>query len=255
MSLRLAERMESVVALDLECPPISHPRVLPISGDVANLEFTDRYFDVVLCAEVLEHLSPNRLPRACAELARVARGVVVIGVPYREDLRCGRTTCQHCGAKNPPWGHVNSFDEPALRELFSTLEWTTVSYVGRKRERTNALSTALLDFAGNPFGTYDQSETCVYCGHTLGYRGRRTPLQRVAPQRSRPRRFVRAQRLFKRSRISPSRRTSAGGAGGGAGSAFSSAAILAFNALTPRTTMKTANARIRVLIATVINCP
>jgi hypothetical protein len=180
MSIRLAERAESVVALDLELPSVAHPRVTPVAGDVTNIEYPDRHFDVVLCAEVLEHVPPDQLERACAEIARVACGAVVIGVPYDEDPRCGRTTCQHCGRHNPPWGHVNNFDEQRLRNCFRSLHWTRASFVGRNLARTNPLSTALLDFAGNPFGTYHQDEACVHCGEPLGRPRQRTPMQRVA---------------------------------------------------------------------------
>ncbi|MEO8026047.1 MAG: class I SAM-dependent methyltransferase [Bryobacteraceae bacterium] len=179
LSVRLAERFESVIALDLERPVISHPRVTSIAGNVSRLDFQDRHFDVVLCAEVLEHLPAKLLVLACAEIARVAR-LAVIGVPFKEDPRCGRTTCQHCGSPNPPWGHVNNFDERTLRNLFPSLQWTTASYVGQMCARTNPLSTALLDYAGNPFGTYHQDEACVHCGERLGRPRPRTPMQRAA---------------------------------------------------------------------------
>lgn len=180
LAVRLAERADEVVALDLERPVIAHPRVTCVKGNVVSLDYPDRYFDVVLCAEVLEHLPSELLPRACAEIARVGSGAVVIGVPYDEDSRCGRTTCQHCGGFNPPWGHINSFDETILRSLFPSLQWTKATFVGTKRARTNPISTALLDYAGNPFGTYHQEEPCIHCGKPLGRPAQRTLLQRLA---------------------------------------------------------------------------
>src|SRR6267378_8504250 len=80
----------------------------------------------------------------------------------------------------PAMGHVNSFDEDALHRLFSSLEWTEVSFVGSTCARTNPVSTALLDYAGNPFGTYGQDEPCVHCGRPIGHPARRTITQRVA---------------------------------------------------------------------------
>lgn len=178
LSKRLAERFDSVVALDLERPDIVHSRIEPVQGDATRLEFDDASFDLVLCAEVLEHIPPAQLAAACKEISRVTRNAVVIGVPYRQDLRCGETTCYACGGINPPWGHVNSFDEARLRDLFSTLEWKRCSYVGNTVARTNVLSTALLRFAGNPFGTYMQNEPCVHCGAALA-----PPPQRNLPQK------------------------------------------------------------------------
>lgn len=163
----LVDRFERVTALDLTLPSISHERVVAVEGDVTALEFPDNSFDVVLCTEVLEHIEPARLPDACGELSRVAAGHVLIGVPFRQDIRVARTKCCHCGTRNPPFGHRNSFDEARLRRLFGQLDVERISFVGQTRERTNWLSAVLLDLAGNPYGTYHQEEGCVRCGKTL----------------------------------------------------------------------------------------
>jgi SAM-dependent methyltransferase len=164
LSRLLAERVSEVVALDLEEPQFRFDRVACVKGDVTALQFDDRAFDLVLCAEVLEHVPA--LDRAAAELARVTRRYLVVGVPYRQDIRVGRTTCS-CGAKNPPWGHVNSFDESRLSGLFPGLRVARKSFVGSSRATTNGLAAALMDFAGNPFGTYEQDEPCVKCGQRI----------------------------------------------------------------------------------------
>lgn len=164
----LAGRAAAVTALDLTQPEIDDPRIRCVQGDASALEFADGAFDLVLCAEVLEHLPGALLGAACAELSRVAREYVLIGVPYRQDLRTDRTTCARCGKANPPWAHVNRFDEQRLRGLFPQCEVARMSFVGRTREGTNFLSALLMELAGNPFGTYDQEEPCIHCGGALG---------------------------------------------------------------------------------------
>jgi SAM-dependent methyltransferase len=164
----LADRAGAVTALDLEQPQIDDPRIRCVKGDAAALEFGDGVFDLVFCAEVLEHIPGRLLPAACSELARVASDHVLVGVPYRQDLRTDRTTCQHCGRTNPPWGHVNSFDEAGLARLFPDCEVEKIEFVGATREGTNFLSALLMDAAGNPYGTYEQDEPCIHCGAELG---------------------------------------------------------------------------------------
>ncbi|HKP97793.1 MAG TPA: class I SAM-dependent methyltransferase [Fibrobacteria bacterium] len=180
LSLRLAERFKSVTALDLERLEIDHPAVSCMQGDAASIDAPDGSFDVVLCAEVLEHIPPPKLSAVCAEIFRVSRDCVVIGVPYRQDTRFGRSTCASCGGRNPPWGHVNVFDEMNLQALFPGLRAEKISLIGSSRERTNFLSAFLMDLAGNPYGTYGQTEGCVHCGTKLEAPARRTLPQRAA---------------------------------------------------------------------------
>jgi SAM-dependent methyltransferase len=161
----LTEHFESVTALDLTMPQFDFNRVRPAQGDVTKLPFPDDNFDVVFCAEVLEHVPA--LQKACSEIERVARHAVVIGVPYRQDTRLGRTTCNHCGKTNPPWGHVNTFDEHKLSSLFPECHPIRTSFVGGTKDRTNHLSAWMMDLAGNPWGVYEQDEPCIHCGKQM----------------------------------------------------------------------------------------
>lgn len=174
----LTSSFSSVVALDLNKPEIADQGVMSVKGDVTSLEFSDNSFDAVVCTEVLEHIPPGMLTTACDELSRVAKQYVLVGVPFKQDTRVGRTACMTCGRSNPPWGHVNVFDERRLQKLFPHLQVKQVSFVGTSREKTNVLSALLMDFAGNPFGTYNQDEGCIFCGSAL-----RRPPQRSLGQR------------------------------------------------------------------------
>lgn len=167
ISLRLVGKFSSVTALDLHPPSISDERVRCVKGDVTNLSFPTGTFDVVLCAEVLEHIPPELLGKACSELTRVAKEYVLIGVPYEQDIRVACSTCGKCGGVNPPWGHVNSFNESKLKALFSDIEMIQVSMVGESDSYTNWLSAKLMNMAGNPYGTYSQDEPCIFCSAKL----------------------------------------------------------------------------------------
>ena len=158
---------DQVTALDLIKPDISHPDIIPVQGDVADLQFADQSFDVVVCTEVLEHIPPAHLEAAGSEIQRVARFELVVGVPYRQDIRIGRTRCPNCGRRNPPWGHFNSFDRARLGGLMDRCRVREQKFIGSETERTNALSAWLIDAAGNPWGAYGPGERCAYCGTPL----------------------------------------------------------------------------------------
>ena len=185
-----------VVALDLKAPPVLHPQVRPIAGDATRLPFRDDAFDCGLCAEVMEHIPA--VSAAAAEIARVARHEVIIGTPYWQDLRVGRTKCPACGKRNPPYGHLHRFDQRRLLSLFPGLTLTCTSFVGATREVTNPVSAFLMDLAGNPYGTYDQQEPCMYCGSVLKPAGRISGFRRVLAGVAA--RLERAQRAFVRAR-------------------------------------------------------
>ena len=176
----LASYYDSVIALDLEKPSFKYDNVTCTQGDVTNLKFDDDYFDLVFCAEVLEHIPNNMLENACNELSRVSNEYILVGVPYKQDIRVGRITCFSCGEKNPPWGHVNSFNDEHLENLFPEYSIKEKSFVGRTNSFTNSISTALMDYAGNPYGTYSQEEPCIHCGKKLIPPPKRTFLQKIA---------------------------------------------------------------------------
>lgn len=163
----LTKYFDNVIALDLEMPTIEHNKIKSVQGDITNLTFSENSFDFVFCAEVLEHIPKNLLNQACTELSRVSKKYLLIGVPYKQDIRVSRTTCYSCGKKNPPWGHVNSFDEKRLNELFPLFKIKQMSFVGQTNARTNFLSMFFMDLAGNPYGTYTQEEACINCGMKL----------------------------------------------------------------------------------------
>jgi 2-polyprenyl-3-methyl-5-hydroxy-6-metoxy-1,4-benzoquinol methylase len=180
----LIKDFKEIYLLDLEKPKIAEPNIRPIRGDVTHLEFSRDRFDVVLCAEVLEHIKPEFLEVACKEIARVCKYYAVIGVPFLQDIRLGRTTCLNCQKRNPPWGHVNRFDEEKLEKLFSPLTIVMKKFIGRKKAKSNFISVFLMDLAGNPWGTYDQSETCIYCGQKLIAPGKRNFFKRACSKAS-----------------------------------------------------------------------
>jgi SAM-dependent methyltransferase len=173
----LAGYFETVTALDLERPEFEAERVITVKGDVTRLEFPDNSFDCTFCAEVLEHV-PD-LKSACAELTRVTRHELILGVPYDQDLRLNRLTCSSCGKTNSPWGHVNSFDEKRIRALFPGMSVTATSFVGSTKGATNAIASLLMEWGGNPWGPYYQREPCVFCGALIYPAERYTLAQRI----------------------------------------------------------------------------
>jgi SAM-dependent methyltransferase len=174
----LTTYFDHVTAIDIDEPRWSIPGVVTARGDITNLSYPDGSFDCVFCAEVLEHIPALR--QACAELTRVCRKHVVIGVPFDQDLRVGRTTCPSCGEANPCYGHVNSFTAEKLAGLFSGLKSVSVSYVWPLPPcRTTGFAAWLMNQGRNPYGSYDQYQVCVHCGRPVTAPKNRTFLEKA----------------------------------------------------------------------------
>jgi SAM-dependent methyltransferase len=178
-SLLMTEFYKSVTALDIKKPSIHHKNIDCVCGDITNLDFSDNSYDLVFCAEVLEHIPSHLLGKACFELSRVSKEFLLIGVPYKQDIRIRRTTCMFCRKTNPPWGHVNSFDRYVIKGLFPLFKVNEVSFVEKEHRCTNFISSFFMDLAGNPHGAYGEEEVCIHCGSKLKRPPERNLLQKI----------------------------------------------------------------------------
>lgn len=87
-------------------------------GNILDSGFDTNSFDLVICLEVLEHLSDPGA--ALTELARIARQDLVVSVPYEPWFRLGSLAR---GKYLSDWGnhpeHVNHWNPKTLRSFLS----------------------------------------------------------------------------------------------------------------------------------------
>jgi len=162
-----SEKYEKVIALDLEYPQIDMENVTPMVGDVTDISLPDNCADLVVCTEVLEHINPELLLKACNELYRVSNKYILIGVPFQQDLRTNATYCSNCDTINPTTGHLSIFDKNKLYSLFPECKINKIELVGRGQYKTNYLSYNIYKRFNFPFGSYEQEEGCVNCGEKI----------------------------------------------------------------------------------------
>jgi ubiquinone/menaquinone biosynthesis C-methylase UbiE len=137
---KLHRRFGSVVALDLADAGLRAdwrhypgPRFLHASAQA--LPFADDRFDVVVAAEVLEHLpDPDQ---GLAEMARVGRRHLVLSVPREPIFRsCNLVTGRYVRALGNTPGHLNHWSKRGfvdfvsqvaqVREVTSPFPWTCI---------------------------------------------------------------------------------------------------------------------------------
>lgn len=102
---------------------VSFP-VYPAAADAYKLPFKENVFQLVIVAEVLEHLSEPLL--VLKEIRRVLKpaGKLLISVPYKEKI--SYQICIHCNLPTPTHSHLHSFDEMKLTQLVSDAGFRTV---------------------------------------------------------------------------------------------------------------------------------
>jgi SAM-dependent methyltransferase len=140
VAARLSRRFGEVVALDLpdaglraDWRQYPGPRYLHANAHV--LPFADGQFDVVVAAEVLEHLPDPVL--GLAEMARVGRRHLVVSVPREPIFRgCNLVAGRYVRALGNTPGHLNHWttrgfvrlvsDVAEVREVTNPFPWTTV---------------------------------------------------------------------------------------------------------------------------------
>lgn len=77
----------SVTALDQSACVRLAPAARVLRGSATRLPFHDRSWDVVICVDVLEHLSPGDRVLALQELMRVVRRLLIVAHPAGERAR------------------------------------------------------------------------------------------------------------------------------------------------------------------------
>ncbi|GEM_PF-2769338 len=87
-------------------------------ADAAKLPFGDKEFDLVLAADLIEHLSESKLDDAILELARVAKKYIVISSPYMDAIKWPVALCDRCNNEFNIYGHLRSVNIRFLKSLF-----------------------------------------------------------------------------------------------------------------------------------------
>lgn len=115
------QTVDTTVGIELEAAALTQaPKGIVglsfVTGSIYELPFSDDSFDVVVCTEVLEHLSDPGV--ALGELARVARRGVVVTVPREPWWRVANVArgAYLSDFGNTP-GHVQHFTKKGLASL------------------------------------------------------------------------------------------------------------------------------------------
>jgi len=154
------ESCKFAVGLDFSRTALGHVRKERVEGDCAHLPIADNSFDIVIAAEVLEHLADEAMLMSARELIRVTRRFVLVSVPFEENPWETFVRCADCGYAYSPYGHQQYFDRKRIENLIQAKD-KDVELWGSKR--TLPLITLL---GQKVFGVYSYraGSECPRCG-------------------------------------------------------------------------------------------
>jgi SAM-dependent methyltransferase len=106
-----------------------NPGLHAVEGDLRALPFQDAMFQLVLCTEVLEHLSQPR--EALRELGRVCSGHLFLTVPYEPFFRVGNLARgRYLTRLGSTPGHVSTWGRRGFLRLIETeaepMRWMSI---------------------------------------------------------------------------------------------------------------------------------
>lgn len=105
-------------------------------ADAGAIPFKDGAVDLVLAADVLEHVDEEAFARTVEELKRVSRKYILINSPYKDSIVWPVALCDRCGTEFNVYGHLRSIDLGLIRRHFppSRFETLAVEETGPPRD-------------------------------------------------------------------------------------------------------------------------
>lgn len=135
-------------------------------GDIALIPFKDRSFDLVIAADVLEHVGDDAFDACVTELARVSRRYLLVNSPYRGTVGWAVSYCNACGNEFNIYGHTRSVDMKLIRKAFPPDRFKIVSMklFGKKRLPRSSFLVRIARRWGKVYST--EGVVCPRCHNT-----------------------------------------------------------------------------------------
>ena len=176
------DRQRLAVGLDQSLAALQWVQLPRLQANLVEIPFSDNAFDMVIAAEVIEHLRVPAFKQALQQLARVARRHILISVPYSENLEVRNIQCPQCKCRFHRYLHMRSFDYPSLEKLFRDTVGTQMiraeAIVQHKQPRFLPALLYLRDQVWPGAFTFPARILCPQCGYsTMEFASRPNPPQ------------------------------------------------------------------------------
>jgi hypothetical protein len=128
-----------------------------------NIPFKEGAFDIVLAADLLEHIREESFASVVSELARVSGKYILINSPYKGTVSWPVSLCNECGREFNIYGHIRSVDAGLIKKMFPADRFETVKIelLGKKRIPRPAFMVRIARRFGRVYSS--EAAICPYC--------------------------------------------------------------------------------------------
>ena len=132
-------------------------------GDAASLPFKDGQFDLVLAADVLEHIKDKSFEDAVSEVVRVSNRYILINSPYKDTVDWPVSLCGVCKKEFNIYGHMRMIDMKLIKRVFpgNKFDVLKAEVIGKKRDRRPSFLVRLARRYGRVYSA--EGAICPHC--------------------------------------------------------------------------------------------
>ncbi len=116
------KKYNRLVGVDFSSNALTFVKTEKYECDITSIPFKDSSFDLVMCNEVLEHLTINEFTSALKHLKRLTKKYIIITVPNNENLEDDLVCCPYCFTWFNQELHLRSFTKEKIKNLFYDFE-------------------------------------------------------------------------------------------------------------------------------------
>lgn len=164
----LRERGFNCFGVDINKEGLKYVKCKKKQMSCNKLYFKNNSFDLIICSEVLEHLSLKVYIETLKELQRVAKKYIIVVTPYKRNLREGFTKCKKCGTTFNAINELSEFDEKKYDNLFKDFKLKKLIYVGREKKQN--WFERFLRYRLGDFYCENELSICPACGYRNDYK-------------------------------------------------------------------------------------
>ncbi len=150
-----------VLGLDFVRTPLKTISRDALQASIAAIPVKAGKVDIVIAAEVLEHLDDGLFAGAIEEIKRLEPRYILISVPYSQCLEEGLCKCSDCGRTFHVAHHLRSFDDEAVEKLFEGYVAASKRYTGKATMPSGLLNRVRRKL---DLHYYSDSTICDQCG-------------------------------------------------------------------------------------------